>query len=165
MAYFQEPDQTYGWMRCAFCNKWDKTDFFISRRCEMQENTYTPRNGPNFLCQKCYWLGPPHYKYLNGLFKRLNIPKHVVNNIARLAYRPCGIRICKYDIFDSDYEYECDFCDESWIEWKCYYCGNNANEINIQSFGRSYEGFRGPHWRLDRASDNHTGDSEAASSD
>ncbi len=141
MAYFQEPDRTYGWMRCAFCNKWDKTDFFINRRGDMQENTYTPRYGPNFLCHRCFKLGSPHSKYFNGLFRSTKLPKHVINSVACFAYRSCGIQICNYDVFDSEYEYECDFCDYSWVGWRCYYCGNNANEINIQSFGESYEGF------------------------
>ena len=131
MAYFQDPDRSYGWMRCAFCNLWDKTDFFITRRGEMQENTYTPRYGPNFLCIKCFWYGPPHNKYLVGLLKNTTLPTHAINNIACHAYRPCGIRDCKYDIFDSEYEYECDFCDDSWVGWKCYYCGNQKSNISI----------------------------------
>ena len=131
MAYFQDPDRSYGWMRCAFCNLWDKTDFFITRRGEMQENTYTPRYGPNFLCMKCFRDGPPHNKYLTGVLKNTTLPTHAINNIACYAYRPCGIRDCKYDIFDSEYEYECDFCDDSWAGWKCYYCGNQKSNISI----------------------------------
>ena len=131
MAYFQDPDRTYGWMRCVYCNIWDKTDFFITRRGEMHENTYTPRYGPNFLCMRCFRNGPPHNKYLIGLLKNTTLSTNLINKVAYYAYQPCAIQECKYDVFDSEYEYECDFCDDLWAGWKCLYCGDQKSKMSI----------------------------------
>ena len=97
----------------------------------MQENTYTPRYGPNFPCARCFWNGPPQFKYVTGMLRNL-LPLHVVTNIACYAYRSCAIQDCKYDIFDSENEYECDFCEESWAGWKCYYCGSQKSNVKIR---------------------------------
>ena len=80
---------------CSWCGKWEGS---IS---------HTDVDGIGLLCLRCKHFGPPHFEYLLGLLKD-HLPERLVIKIAAFAY-------------DED-DFECEFCDESWIGWHCQYC-------------------------------------------
>ena len=107
---------SYGqeWMDCCWCGKWEKTDY----------HTDVDRLG--VLCPSCYHYGPPHYEYLRGMLEN-QLPERILINIAAFAYEPCAItELAALDNgFTNEDDFECDFCDSSWLGWHCQYCLSN----------------------------------------
>ena len=115
------------WLCCSWCD----TPETISH--------HTDVDGIGFLCVGCLYYGPPHFEYLRDLLgpcflsettaKSMTVD-HIIIKIAAFAYKPCEIseaEALQYGIYerhanDSEYEYECDVCNESWKGWTCQYC-------------------------------------------
>jgi hypothetical protein len=96
---------------CSWCGKWEGS---IS---------HTDVDGIGLLCLRCKHFGPPHFEYLLGLLKD-HLLERLVIKIAAFVYEPCAITEISALVhgFTNEDDFECEFCDESWIGWHCQYC-------------------------------------------
>ena len=99
------------WLDCYWCGKWERTSY------------HTDIDGIGLLCLRCKYYGPPHFEYLLGLLEN-RFSERVIIQIAAFAYEPCAITEISALVhgFTNEDDFECEFCDESWIGWYCQYC-------------------------------------------
>ena len=103
---------SYGhdWIDCCWCGRWERTNY------------HTEVDGIGFLCPRCYHFGPPHFEYLLGLLEN-HLTERLIIKIAAYAYEPCAITEISALAhgFTNEDDFECEFCDDSWIGWNCRY--------------------------------------------
>ena len=111
------------WMRCIVCMRWEEEFHFL-------DVDYFG----GVVCPRCFLNDPPHFKYLQGLFRSM-LTNELADRVATFAFYWCAPSWRDfYMAADSQIEDEaddvimCPVCDPEWLGWYCMFCSRTVGE-------------------------------------